>query len=228
MTTLERDGDVWILGLGDGDNRFDANSVDEIGAALDQVAASSAPAALVTVATGKIWSNGLDLDHLAAVGDGWVDYVQSVQSLFARLLRMPVPSVAAIQGHAFAAGAMFALAHDARIMRTDRGYLCLPEVDLGMPFSAGMAALIQAKLAQPARHRLAVLGDRLAGPEAVALGAIDAVAPDGEVLAHGIDRAQALVAKAVPTLTALRTTFYGAAIEALDPEVSEGPEQVDP
>ncbi len=218
MASLERDGDVWILDLGDGDNRFDPTTVTEVGAALDEVAASAAPGALVTTASGKIWSNGLDLDVLAAAGDGFVDYVQSVQALLARLLRLPVPTVAAIQGHAFAAGAMCALAHDVRVMRADRGYLCLPEVDLGMPFSDGMAALISSSLPQPVLHRMAVLGERIPGPEAVALGAADAAVALDDVRDEALGRARALSGKPGATLVTLRRTFYGRAIELLDPE----------
>lgn len=72
-------------------------------------------------------------------------------------MAFPVPTVAAINGHAYAAGRswhggtmnlifllgmMLALGHDIRIMREDRGYLCLPEVDIHLPFSPGMAAAI--------------------------------------------------------------------------------------
>ena len=70
-------------------------------------------------------------------------YVSVVQHLLARVLALPVPTVAAIQGHAFAAGAMLTLSHDARVMRADRGFWCLPEVDIHIPFTPGMSALIQ-------------------------------------------------------------------------------------
>ena len=63
-----------------------------------------------------------------------------VHELLARLLEIGVPTVAAIQGHAFAAGAMLALAHDERVMRADRGWSCLPEVDINIPFTPGMSA----------------------------------------------------------------------------------------
>jgi enoyl-CoA hydratase/carnithine racemase len=60
-----------------------------------------------------------------------------------RLLCFPVPTIAAINGHAFAGGFMLAFAHDYRIMRTDRGFLCLPEIDLGMGLLPGMNAIIR-------------------------------------------------------------------------------------
>lgn len=101
---------------------------------------------LVTMGTGKFYSNGLDLDWLAAHGDQMQFYVGRVQALFARMLTLPMPTAAALNGHAFGAGAMLAIAHDYRVMRADRGYFCFPEVDIHIPFTPGMAALIQAKL----------------------------------------------------------------------------------
>ena len=62
MPTLDRDGDVFVLDLGDGENRFNPDSLRELGALLDEVVAAPGPRALVTTATGTIWSNGLDLD----------------------------------------------------------------------------------------------------------------------------------------------------------------------
>jgi enoyl-CoA hydratase/carnithine racemase len=213
---LDRKDNIHVLHLGDGDNRFDGDTVAAIHAALDEVeAAATAPAALVTTASGKIWSTGLDLDYLGTVEDAWA-FVGRVQSVFARLLRLPLFSVAAIQGHAFAAGAMFALAHDARVMRADRGYFCLPEADLGLPFTDGFAALIAAKVPQPALHRLAVTGERLGATDAVALGVVDAVAPEAEVLNVALSRAAALAPKAKPTIAALRRNFYAPAIDALE------------
>lgn len=212
----ELDG-VFVLDLGDGDNRFDAASVAEIAACLEVVAKSETPTALVTVASGKIWSNGLDLDYMGTLGDDWVDFVDAVQKLFATLLRLNVPTIAALQGHAFAAGAMFALAHDVRVMRSDRGYFCLPEVDLGLSFSQGFAALIAAKVSQPGLHRLAVLGERMNASDAVSLGVVDIEAPLDEVRDSALERARMLVSKSSPALGALRSDFYSDAIAALDP-----------
>ncbi len=38
-----------------------------------------------------------------------------------------------MNGHAFAGGCIFAIAHDYRIMRKERGFLCMNEIDIGLP-----------------------------------------------------------------------------------------------
>ena len=63
-----------------------------------------------------------------------------------RLVAFPVATVAAMNGHAFAAGAMLALAHDYRVMRGDRGFFCLPEVDIKIPLAPGMNSLIKCRM----------------------------------------------------------------------------------
>lgn len=218
MIELERDGDVFVLDLGEGDLRFSPDFLARLGLLLDAVERADGPAALVTVARGKIWHNGLDLDHMATLGDGFVEYIDEVQRVLARFLTLPLPTVAAVQGHAFAGGAMLALAHDVRVMRADRGFICLPEIDLGMTFTDAMAALIAAKLPQPALHRMGVLGERIGGSTAVDLGVVDHVV-DGEeaVRSSAIERAAALTGTAKPNLVGLRQNFYGDAIAALAP-----------
>ena len=137
MPTLTRSDDVFVLNLGDTENRFHPDWLAEVGGLLDDVLAATGPKALVTTATGKFFSNGLDLDWLGSNGDQFLPYVISVHHLFERVLALPVPTVAAIQGHAFAGGGMLSLAHDFRVMRADRGFFCLPEVDINIPFSRG-------------------------------------------------------------------------------------------
>lgn len=93
-------------------------------------------------------------------------YVGRVQKVLARVLTLSLPTVAAVNGHAFGAGAMLAMAHDYRVMRSDRGYLCFPEVDIRLPFTPGMAALIQAKLSAQAAVTAMTTAHRYGGEEA--------------------------------------------------------------
>jgi enoyl-CoA hydratase/carnithine racemase len=217
MVTHERRGNVHILHLGDGDNRFNRDSVDRINVALDEIELADPPGALVTAASGKIWSNGLDLDFMGTLDDPF-GFVGDVQKVMARLLELPVPTIAAIQGHAFAGGAMLAFAHDVRVMRRDRGYLCLPEIDLGMSFGAGFSALIDAKLPQPALHRLAVLGERMSAETAHGLGVVEHTAALDDVLPRAEHLADELSVKAKPVLATVRADYYSEAISALKGE----------
>ena len=215
MPTLQRHDDVFVLDLGDGENRFTQEWMSSVTEALDEVDAADGPRALLTVATGKIWSNGLDLDWLTANLDRAGEYVAQVQGLFARTLSTNVPTVAVLQGHTFAAGALLALAHDACFMRVDRGYFCLPEVDLGIPFSPSMSALIQARLIHPTAHEAMTTGRRYGGAEALEARIVAAALPLDELLPAATKFAQTLAPKAGPTLRTIRTTMYRHVIELL-------------
>src|SRR6201999_2859548 len=105
----------------------------------------------------------------------------------ARFLTLPVPTAAAVVGHAFGAGAMLVLAHDFRVMRADRGYFCFPEVDIRIPFSPGMAALIQAKLTPQTAVSAMTTGRRFGGADAAAVGIVDAAADEDAVVGAAID-----------------------------------------
>jgi len=218
---LDRTGEVFLLDLGDDENRFSPDFVSAVTAALDEVAGAQGPRALVTTATGKFWSNGLDLDWLGAHPEQAGAFVDDVHGLLARVLSLPVPAVAACQGHVFAAGAMLALAHDARVMRADRGYFCLPEVDIGIPFTPGMAALIQARLPQPVQHESMTTGRRYGGEQAQRAGIVDDAVGQDAVLATALERAAQLAGKAGPTLGTIKEGMYAEALRLLrTPSVS--------
>src|ERR1700742_4091836 len=108
--TLEQRDSLFILNLGDTENRFNFDSISHLISLLDEVDAAPGEKALLTVASGKFWSNGLDLDWMLANKIELGDLVVAVQELFARILEAAYPTVAAIQGHSYAAGGMLALA----------------------------------------------------------------------------------------------------------------------
>lgn len=215
MIDLRREGDVHVLRFDDGENRFGMDFLDEVSRALDEMTATDGPRALVTTGTGKFYSGGLDLDWIMRNVDQRDPYLERVHGLFARILTLPMPTVAAINGHAFAAGGMLALAHDHRVMRADRGYFCLPEVDLGLPFTPGMSALIQAKLPQPTVHEAMVTGRRYGGEEAAAAGITHWAVPETEVVPAAVKTAASLAAKDGATIAKIRTGMYTPVIEAL-------------
>jgi len=215
MTTLTQEGPVWTLDLGGDENRFSPDRLDAVEAHLESLAGGADPAVLVTTGSGKFWSNGLDLDWLGAHPDQLGPYVDRVHALFARVLSLPVPTVAALNGHAFGAGAMLAMAHDYRVMRDDRGYFCFPEVDIHIPFTDGMAALIMAKLTPQTAVASMTTGRRYAGPDALAAGIVDAVASLDALPDAAADLVRDLAGKDRGTLAAIKRTMFATALDAL-------------
>jgi enoyl-CoA hydratase/carnithine racemase len=212
---VERRGDVTVVRMDHEENRLHPRLLDALNAVLDEIEAGEGAAALVLTGTGKFFSNGLDLDYMSSNPSDAERTLGRVHALFGRVLGLEVPTVAAINGHAFAAGAMLALAFDQAVMREDRGFFCLPEADLGLPFTPGMNALITARLSPRVAHEAMVTGHRYGGSEALAAGIVSEVAPEGEVLERAVSRAQALAGKPRQAMAAIKRGLYAPALDLL-------------
>jgi len=195
---LDRRRDVFVLHWHDGENRYNRGSVEALGAALDEVDAADGPKALVVVGEGKYWSNGLDLDWMGAQDRDVVGaFLDDVHRLLVRVLTFPCATVAALNGHSFAGGAMLAMACAFRVMRDDRGYWCLPEADLGLPLTPVMHGVVAAKLPRVTAHEAILTGRRYTAAEALEAQIIHEVAAEADVLERAVARAEGLVAKGV-------------------------------
>ncbi|MCB0220196.1 MAG: enoyl-CoA hydratase/isomerase family protein [Chrysiogenetes bacterium] len=216
MIDLSKEGDVFVLHMKDGENRYNRPFLEALNAALDEVEASSGPAALVTTGAGKFYSNGLDLAWLMGDGAGEMKgFIEDVHALFARILTFPMYTVAAVNGHAFAGGAMLMMAHDYKVMRSDRGYFCLPEVDLKMPTTPAMNALIAARLSRVAAHEALVTGKRYDAQTALARDIADDIAPEAEVLPRAIAAAAEYAKKDRKTIGALKRGLHAEALKVM-------------
>ncbi|WP_028479238.1 enoyl-CoA hydratase/isomerase family protein [Nocardia sp. CNY236] len=220
MPYLEREGEVFVVYLGerdqtDSENRFRPDWIAELDALLDEVENSEGPAALVTTSTGKFYSNGLDTDRLVADPKDVHAYLDRVHAVYTRLLAFPMPTVAAMNGHAFGAGAMLATSHDFRVMRADRGYYCLPEVHLGMPFTVAMNALLTERLSNQVCVQAMTTGHRYPAEEALAAGIVDGTAAASELLATAIERAAGLAANRKPNLPIIKRALHAKALAGL-------------
>ncbi|MGK9270168.1 enoyl-CoA hydratase/isomerase family protein [Williamsia muralis] len=185
------------------ENRFTMDWLDTVNNLLDEVP-TSAPGALVITGAGKFFSNGLDVDYIGANADKLPAYLDRVHALYARVLTFPLPTVAAINGHAFGAGAMLALCADHRIMRTERGFWSLPEVLLGMPFTVGMASLLRTRLPDATAIEAMTTGRRYGALEAVDAGIVEQTADIDDLLTEASGVAAGRAAVAGPTLAVIK------------------------
>jgi enoyl-CoA hydratase/carnithine racemase len=212
---LEQIDTVSVLHLGDGENRYNADSLAELAQLIAEVEARSGPKALVLVGDGKFWSNGLDLDWFDSHRDQTAATITQLHELFAIVLSAGFPTVAALQGHCYAGGALMAMALDIRVMREDRGYFCFPEVDLGLPFSPGMSALIAAKLSPQTAQQAMVFGRRYNAPDALTAGIVDESLASDTVLPRAIEIASALAGKSGPAMRTIKSRLHAAVLTAL-------------
>ena len=215
MIELDREGNVFVLRMRDGENRFNLDWLDAVNAALDRVQATEGPVALVTTGEGKFYSNGMDLDWLASVPERAGEYLQMIYRVLGRVLSFPAVTVAAVNGHAFGAGALLAVAHDFAIMRADRGYWCMPEADLGLPLSAQFLSVLTAKLPARALQQAVMTGRRFGGAEAVAAGIVHESAAPDKVVPAAITIAAGLTVKDRRTVAEHKRLLYGDVIAGL-------------
>jgi enoyl-CoA hydratase/carnithine racemase len=215
LVNLVREADVFVLTMDDEENRMNQPWLDAMNEALDEIDATPDAGALVTTGADKFFSNGLDLEWLMSPGADMLRFVADVERLFARVLAAPYTTVAACNGHTFAAGAMLALCHDFRVMRADRGFFCLPEVDIKIPFTPGMNSLIMSRMTITAAHEVMVTGKRFGGEEAARLHIVHRAVAADDVLPTAIALATEHGGKDRNTLGTIKKRMYGDTIRLL-------------
>lgn len=118
---LESDGDIRVLTLNNPDRRnaIDEQLRDELGAAVSRLGADLKARALVVTGAGSGFCSGADLPALFGQPDRPVVEIRgglkTVYDSFLRILELPFPTVAAVQGPAVGAGLNLAMACDVRI-----------------------------------------------------------------------------------------------------------------
>ncbi|KAI9170867.1 Enoyl-CoA delta isomerase-like protein [Paramyrothecium foliicola] len=158
------------------DNRITTAFCKTLLAALDVIEFGYRPGVVVTTsAIGKFYSNGLDLEHAINTEGYWA----LLYDVWRRFLTYPMPTIALMNGHAFAGGLMLAMAHDYRLAPSPRGFLCVNELLFGAPLKPPMAAIFRHKLPAATYRTLVLEARRYGADEALAAGIVDGIAPRG-------------------------------------------------
>ncbi|GJM38304.1 MAG: putative enoyl-CoA hydratase/isomerase [Acidimicrobiales bacterium] len=214
--TLTQDGELFVVSFGDDLNTTDHGWVSGMNEILDEVEAVAGPKVLLTTGAGKHYSNGLDVEWMAGKpSEDIVTYVNSVEKVLARILTFPAPTVAAVNGHAFGAGAFALLAHDHVVMREDRGFVCWPEVHLGMTFSRGLLTMIEELLVSAVARDAIVTGHRYSAPEAVTAGFVDRAVPLDELMTAAAGLGLPLAATAESSVGRIKRQLHRRVTDAL-------------
>ncbi len=161
------EGNVAVVTLQGGENRFNPDFLNEYLNILDEIEYDTDAATLVVTSEDeKIFSNGIDLDWLLPIIQEKEVLISKsffylLNKMFKRTLTYPMLTIAALNGHAFAGGAIWSCAFDFRFMRSDRGYFCFPEADLKVPFLPGMLGLLRKAIPAQIMEEMVYTGIRL-------------------------------------------------------------------
>lgn len=168
------------------DNRLTPTFIDAFLLALD-IIEHRYPKGVVVTTSGipKFYSNGLDLAILQET-EGFLE--RHLWVLFRRLLTYPMPTIALLNGHAFAGGFMFAQYHDYRIMNPQKGFLCINEIEFGVPLQSPMMHIFTEKLTPVTYRDLVLEAKRIGGPDALKRGVVDGVGGLNEVVEFAKER----------------------------------------
>lgn len=217
MIEQRKEGDIHIITL---TNEPNVINPDWNAAMLEALAAvqadSDGNSALVLTGTGKTFCSGLDIPVLMQLDDAArVQFESDLMQVESRLLTLPVPVVAALNGHTFAGGAFIALSCDFRIMREDRGWFCLSEVDVGVPIGERNMGLLQAKVSPATARDAALTGKRYTADEAIAAGFVDGKAPAESLLNAALSIAGELAQKERGIFGTIKQSLNSNAVAAL-------------
>ncbi|KAL4218977.1 PFAM Enoyl-CoA hydratase isomerase [Mactra antiquata] len=190
VLSFEDDGFATIRMI-NGENRFRLSFIEEWNEKLDSVVKNEDTKALLITGEGRFFSNGIDLAWLSTSGDDSKVFMEKMHTLFTRVLTLPFPTVALINGHAFGAGAFLALACDYRVMRPDKGWLNWPETAINLRFGGPLLRLARAKIPPGIVQREALLfAKRLTGEQAKRFDLVDAVVEEGKMVETGKELAK--------------------------------------
>ncbi|KAL4203264.1 hypothetical protein AMTRI_Chr01g127030 [Amborella trichopoda] len=218
---LEKKGNVFVLTLtGDGDHRFNPSSIEDITQALDFVHKAPGPKALVTTNEGRYFSNGLDLKW---IGQNMPSSLKTIQpkfeGLLCKMMKLGLPTIAAINGHAAAGGFMFALVHDYRFMKNDKSVLYMSELDHGMSLPRSLMSVIKEKVPPSCLREVVLRSQKFTASEARTLGLIDGFSGSLEItLEQAMGEANKLATKKwdMEVYASLRCALYPSMIEELE------------
>ncbi len=207
--SLRHEGSVAIITWNDGENRINAESLARLNELLDELEATKGPLSVVLTGVGKFFSNGLDLERFGDKPDEFAATLSELERTIGRIFLYPAYTVAALNGHTFAGGALLSCAFDYRVMRDDRGYWCMNEAEIGLVLDTKLWSIINHRLPRATAIVAATTAKRFTGPEALDAGIVEAITSEDQVLRHAIDVAESYVMLDRTTLSKHKHLAHG-------------------
>jgi enoyl-CoA hydratase len=213
---LELFGPVAVLTIRTGKaNAIGPAFLDRLSSQLDALERSGAGALLLT-GEGKAFSAGLDLPQLIGLDPpGLERFIRRFSEVMLRVFQLPIPVVAAVNGHAIAGGCVLALQADARIGARGDLRMGLNEVQLGLGLPAVILETLRWQVPPRSMLPVALEGRLVGAEEALELGLLHAVVAPESLLEEARARATALAALPGPAFRDIKRSVRAPALAAI-------------
>lgn len=198
---LTRQGDFAVLTLNRPEalNALSFSILREIGDAFDEVATMDARALLITGAGDKAFCAGADIKELR--NRPLIDQKRGAelgQAVFAKLDRLPIASVALVNGYAFGGGSELALASTFRLA-SPNAIFGLPEIKLGLIPGYGGTQRLPRLVGEGRALEIIMTGRNVKADEAERIGLVNAVV-EGDLMEAGMEFAGKFTRYSLPVL----------------------------
>ncbi len=206
LVEWKKDGTVAIITMNTEENRHNPDFAKGMLDAFDAIEQDQEIKSVVIASSSeKNWSLGIDLAWITGAMtnqelDSIRGFMYDMNSVFRKALTLPMPVIAAMNGHTFGNGSILACSCDYRFMKADRGYFCFPEVDINIPFLPSMLATMKKSIPYYKVEELVFSGRRIGAKEM----------EEHHIIVKACDNADALMEEAVAfarTYTKGRTIF---------------------
>jgi enoyl-CoA hydratase/carnithine racemase len=218
------------------EHRMTSNFLARIQGILDEIEDNVLAKAVIFIGEGKFFCNGVDLawidaahgvsreagsNDLTSGNTGQHPVWKDSERFLSRILTFPLPTCAALNGHWVALGCMWGLACDYRVMRSDRGIMFVPGVDIGAVYSPGMTELMRSKVPHRVVRDMMTFARRFSGPELLSEGVLEAACPLDELLAAAKKTVEPWLGKGrkgnggLSTMGGIKRVLYKEAVELL-------------
>ncbi|HEX9605560.1 MAG TPA: enoyl-CoA hydratase/isomerase family protein [Myxococcales bacterium] len=190
---LERVGEAMVLRMRAGKaNAIGPAWLERMEALLDEVLAARARSLVITGYEG-FFSAGLDLPALDALDEQAMGaFMSGFSRTMLRIFELPMPVVAAVNGHAIAGGCVLALQADVRIGATSDFRIGLNEVQLGIGLPAVVLESLRAQVPPPSLLPIALEGRLFSPEEALSVGLLHELLPPDRLEQRAVARAMEL------------------------------------
>jgi enoyl-CoA hydratase/3-hydroxyacyl-CoA dehydrogenase len=185
-------------------NALSPETVDALRRVWEATESAGVRALVVASANPRLFCAGADIKAFTAMDDAsGRAYVAGTHELLRAFERSSIVTIAAVNGLALGGGCELAMACDLRIAATAARF-GQPEIKLGIiPGFGGTQRL--ARLVGPAKAlELNLVGDPIRAEEAQALGLVNRVVPDEQLLGAALELAEALAAQAPLAVAAIK------------------------